>query len=46
MLPLEIKQSRHKLLPHLDLQRGVFLEETPCGRSYSKKEGKEKQKIH
>ena len=32
MLPLETKQSRGKLLPHSDLQGGVFLEEVPRSR--------------
>jgi hypothetical protein len=41
VLHLETKKSRGKLLPHLDLQGEVFLEETPCGRSYNKKEDKE-----
>jgi hypothetical protein len=31
-LPLETKQSRGKLLPHLDLWRGVFLEEISHSR--------------
>jgi hypothetical protein len=30
MLPLETKQSGGKLLPHSDLQGGVFLEEVSC----------------
>jgi hypothetical protein len=46
MLPLETKPSAGKLLPHSGLQRGVFLEETPCSRSYSKKDYKEKQNKH
>ena len=32
MLPLEIKQSGGKLLPHSDLRGGVFLEEAPRSR--------------
>jgi hypothetical protein len=32
MLPLETKQSGGKLLPHLDLLGGVFLEEVSCSR--------------
>ena len=32
MRPLETKQSRGKLLPHLDLRGGVFLEEVSCSR--------------
>ena len=32
MLPLETKQSGGKLLPHSDLQGGVFLEEASCSR--------------
>ena len=32
MLPLETKQSGGKLLPHSDLQGGVFLEEIPRSR--------------
>ena len=32
MLPLETKQSRGKILPHSDLQGGVFLEEASCNR--------------
>jgi hypothetical protein len=32
MLPLETKQSGGKLLPHLDLRRGVFLEEVSRSR--------------
>jgi hypothetical protein len=35
MLPLETKQSGGKLLPHSDLQGGVFLGQTPRGKSYS-----------
>jgi hypothetical protein len=35
-----------KLLPHSDLRGGVYLEETPRGRNYSKKEDKGKQKVH
>jgi hypothetical protein len=47
MHPLETKQSGGKLLPNSDLREGgVFLEETPRGRSYSKKEYKKKQKEH
>jgi hypothetical protein len=48
MLPLEKKQSGGKLLPHSDLRGGVFLEEKPCGRSYSEnyKQKKKKQKEH
>jgi hypothetical protein len=34
ILPLETKQSRGKLT-HSDLRRGVFLAETPSGKSYS-----------
>jgi hypothetical protein len=32
MLPLETKQSRSKLLPHLDLRGGVFLEKVSRSR--------------
>ena len=32
MLPLETKQSGGKLLPHSDLQGGVFLGEVSCSR--------------
>ena len=32
MLPLETKQSRGKLLPHSDLQGGVFLEKVSRSR--------------
>ena len=32
MLPLETKQSGGKILPHLDLQEGVFLGEASCNR--------------
>ena len=32
MLPLETKQSGGKLLPHLDLQGGVFLEKASRSR--------------
>ena len=32
MLPLETKQSGGKILPHLDLLGGVFLEEASCNR--------------
>ena len=36
LCPLEIKQSGGKLLPHSDLRGGgVYLEETPRGKSYS-----------
>ena len=34
MLPLETEQSGGKLLPHSDLQRGVFLGETSSSRSH------------
>jgi hypothetical protein len=44
-LPLQTKQSRGKLLHHSDLPGGVFLEETPRGRSYSE-DYKQKQKEH
>jgi len=36
MLPLDTKQSGGKLLPHLDLQGGVFLEEAPHGRQWKR----------
>jgi len=42
MLPLVTKQSGGKLLHHSDLQQGEFLEVTPRGKGYSKKEGKQK----
>jgi hypothetical protein len=42
MLPLVTKQSGGKLLHHSDLQLGELLEVKPCGKSYSKKEDKEK----
>ena len=32
MLPLETKESRGKILPHSDLQAGVFLEEATSNR--------------
>jgi len=32
MLPLEMKQSGGKLLPHSDLREGEFLEEVSCNR--------------
>jgi hypothetical protein len=41
-LPLATKQSGSKLLRHSDLQLGECLEVTPHGKSYSKKEDKEK----
>jgi hypothetical protein len=45
MLPLKTKQSRGKLLPHLDLQGGeCFLNEISQGSSFSKKDYKQKQK--
>jgi hypothetical protein len=44
ILPLETKQFGGKLLPHSDLWGGVFLGETPCGRSYSE-EYRQKQKM-
>jgi hypothetical protein len=44
MLPLETKQLRGKLLPHSDLQGGVFLWEVPNSRCYSKKDYKRKKK--
>jgi len=44
MLPLETKQSGGKLLPHSDLQGGVFLGEISSSRShYSKKDYKGKK---
>jgi hypothetical protein len=38
MLPLETKQSRGKLLPHSNLQGGVFLGEISSSRSHYSKE--------
>jgi hypothetical protein len=43
MLPLETKQSGGKLLPHSDLQGGVFLGETPRANCYIE-EYRQKQK--
>ena len=41
---METKQSGGKLLPHLDLRRGVFLGEISSSRRYSKEDFKEKKK--
>jgi hypothetical protein len=37
-LLLETNQSGGKLLPHSDIRWGVFLEETPRGKSHSEKD--------
>jgi len=42
MVPLVTKHSGSKLLHYSDLQLGEFLEVTPHGKSYNKKEDKEK----
>jgi hypothetical protein len=46
LLPLKTKQSGGKIFSHSNLQDGMFLEQTPRGRSYSEeyKQKQEKQK--
>jgi hypothetical protein len=45
MLPQETKQSRSKLLPHSDLQGGVFLEETPRSRVTARNTNRSRRNI-